>query len=500
MDVPFKKERKTEIGVDMTPGRIKKTGDIPEFKLGNLLRPVGRRGGGGFKPSNGTDAPEADSPLPVPAVPRFTAESSAPSEDSSRSASSAEKSTADKSHTAPKSRKSSFKPSRRCIVKVDYRNISTPAGKKSQARDANRRMVSARLMPFMKPDGSTVGAQVGYIKREDAIEGCLFNYKGNGLQALDEGMVVNEFDNRPTLTIILSPEDEGMDLYELTKRFMKDIYIPHAPSEPLFWCAAIHGNTEHKHVHIILSAEDIDGNDARIDRNYVHSGSLQKDTADILNDMSGYRTWKEQLALEKKAKNKLSFTWTDKTIFSNAVEQEDGTLKLILENINKKNGVKDKVSRRLQVYKKNGLAKNTDDRSGTWFIQPGTEERLRRQDFVDAFGLTEADFDNMIMDTRKTPAYAGTIIETAVAQYEMRKENSPDVILFMIKEQKNEEQKEGENVDKEKETEKIHLRREYVNKGEIMPTAELENVGSVTKEQIKAGIIKGLQLEKGRQK
>lgn len=440
MDAPFKKSKKTEIGVDMTPGYAKRKMEMPQTPLKpvDLMKGVGRGRRSAPRPS------EVSAPEPAPKVkpmPRTNASkpSSVPKVQKTNSQTPAK----------AKGKKFVYAAARNCIVKVDYRNYQK--GKGSAAGNTN--LVSARLAPFMKQNGgTTVGAQVGYIRREEAMEGALFTVRGNSFIAYNGAEAIYLFGDDPTMTVILSPEDPGADLTELTKRFMKDIYNNHVEEPPRFWCAAVHGNTDHKHVHIILSTIGENGKDARIDSGYVHSGRLQTDVSNILTEIQGSRTWNETLKANKRKRNALLLTHLDEIMFKHIEMQEDGTGKFLLKSLEepeKKNAgkkskktLKESVGRRLQTLKSAGLVYNTDDRSGTWFFKPGSFAKLRRADYAEIFGLAEAEINSMIIDSELTGAYSGTIIESA--------EKDEKNMLFMIKDD------EG----------KIHLRREYVKEAE----------------------------------
>lgn len=466
MDAPFTKKKKSEIGVDMTPGYVQRKWQIPQTPLKpvDLMKGVGRGRRSAPRPgevSTPETAPKVN-PMPRTAVSKPSVVPKAQNTNSQTPA------------KATKGKKFVYAAARHCIVKVDYRNYQKGKG----ANKGNTNLVSARLAPFMKKNGgTTVGAQVGYIRREEAMEGALFTVRGNSFIAYNGAEAIYLFGEDPTMTVILSPEDPGADLTELTKRFMKDIYNNHVEEPPRFWCAAVHGNTEHKHVHIILSTIGETGKDARLNYNYVHSGRLQTDVSEILTEIQGGRSWNETLKANKKKKNVVLLTSLDEVIFKHVEMQEDGTGKFLLKSLDEpgkendgkkpKKDLKKYVENRLKKLKRAGFVYNTDDRSGTWFFKPGTFAKLRRIDYAEIFGLTESEMNDMIIDSELTPAYAGTIIESA--------EKDKNNMLFMIKDD------EG----------KIHLRREYVK--ETDDKERLKNLDAVTIGAFKKGYMAKIQ-------
>ena len=106
---------------------------------------------------------------------------------------------------------------------------------------------------------------------------------------------------------------------------------------------------------------------------------------------------------------------------------------------------------------------------------------------MDAFGFTEKDFDNLIIDTYRTPPYTGTIIETAVKggddMWESRIENNKSeitkagkvketkgIMLFLIKDDDG----------------KLHLRREFING--VQDKKKKEAMTSVSANGFKKGL------------
>ena len=475
MDQLVKKEIKEEIGLDMRAGKARRRRIMPE-SIDKNNKPISsstprRRGSLGWhKITPKEDVADTVSPALRAARAVSMMPKSKPEKESVPY-------TKIRRPAPPRATRATRNEKRPCIVKVDSRH-SSKRGSKS--------LLSARLAPFMKQSGSATGARVGYIRREDAIDGMLFGTVGNEFVFYSGDEAIKNFGAGETETIIISPEDKGADLLELTRSFMRDIYPMHSDAMPRFWCAAIHGNTAHRHVHIITSTLGSDNKtNATLDYGYVHSGRLQSDVSTLLTLQQGYRTWYEINEAKRRKRMKLLSQSIDDDMLKNAKEQENGTKVFTLNSLESQ-VKKDKASRRLQVLKKAGFVTNGASK-GEWIFSADAEEKLKRLDYVDAFGFTEKDFDNLIIDTYRTPPYTGTIIETAVKggddMWDNRIENNKSEItkagkvketkgmmLFLIKDDDG----------------KLHLRREFING--VQDKKKKEAMTSVSAKGFKKGL------------
>lgn len=344
---------------------------------------------------------------------------------------------------------------RHCIVKVDLRGYK---GSTIGGSYGNKRLITTRLSPFNYGRGASgtgsTGGKVAYIGREEALEGQLFTCYGDKIRGWETTKdATDEFKTDPTMTIILSPEDPGADLVELTKRFMEEVYRPNSKEAPRLWVAGIHGNTNHKHVHILISCKGVHGGDAQLEKKFVFSGGLQKATGEILTQMQGPRTWAEEAAAEKRKNNRKKWLREDQVIYTTAKDhmhdagnevENRNELMFRMSNIeagNKK--LKASCSRRLYELKQWGLVKKGEKR-GTWILTLETENYLRSGEFAEAFALSEKDLESMKIDTPFDNPYSGEIMETVES-------NNGKMMYFMISETKPNEGK-------------IHLRKEAIMK------------------------------------
>lgn len=444
---PFEKEFREKYGLNMTPGKLAIRGGTG--KLPDVLDDKG--GGGGRrrrrgKTAKGQPAPAETKTEPSAKLPRLSK-------------------TGGKS-TVPKKSSRVTVPtngsSRRCIVKVDMRNY---AETNEGGRLGNKKYIATRLEPFIKntSSNSTGGnnwAKVAYIGRDEALDGQLFSYNETGsLVGWDGETAKTAFGTDPTLTVILSPEDPGADLIELTRRFMEDTYRSNAPEPPRLWVAGIHGNTKHRHVHILVSCKGINGGDAKVSPSAIYRLRLKDGAEKILTQIQGHRGWAEEAEAQRRSRNRMRLTPEDTAMFRavRAKERRDKkegrpvrTGLLVLSEIKPPSAKKEKsskssktsekqkdvqekkfkasCSRRLQELKTFGLVGKDGCGLGEWQFTPDAEDRLRIAEFEEEFGLTPEDIASMHLDKPFEKEYQGDIIEYAELQ-------DGKTMLFLIREQ-----------------------------------------------------------------
>lgn len=456
---PFEKERKTEIGLDMTPRRIVVrggSGTLPDPHLLDEMLKSGRKPRQTFE-GKPTSQRIPSSPRP-PRIPRTKPEKA----------------------DAPVSRRMKMPVGspRRCIVKVDMRGYA-PSDK---GKDGNKRLLGYRLDPFKSSSSVRTGSKMAYIGREEAIDGELFSYENGKLTGWDKTDASAMFGQDPTISIIISPEDQNVDLMELTRRFMEEVYRSNTSEAPSFWVAGIHGNTNHRHVHVVASCTGREGGNSKLYANCIYSGRLHRDTQRLLNDMMGPRGWAEEAEIMRRKQNRRKLTHTDEEMFRtvrnrrNEARKRGETVReglFVLSDIKAAGG--DKVntqkkksmcSRRLQELKGYGLAyKDETCGKGEWLFTPDAEEKLRLAEFEEEFGLTKEDLEEMKLDGPFEKAYTGEIMETVEL-------DDGETMLFLIKDH---------------DTGIIHLHRERV--GEEMKH-RIEGAENIAFRNIKDGLLR----------
>jgi type IV secretory pathway VirD2 relaxase len=112
--------------------------------------------------------------------------------------------------------------------------------------------------------------------------------------------------------LIISPEfGDRMDLEAHTRALLKcmerDLHTK------LEWAAAVHYNTDHPHVHVVLRGRDEQGEALRLPREYVQSG-IRSHAEDIATKQLGYRTERDAVEAQRREVPQLRFTTLDRMI------------------------------------------------------------------------------------------------------------------------------------------------------------------------------------------
>ena len=312
---PFEKEFREKYGLNMTPGKLmirNGSGKLPDIDI------LDDKGGGGGRRRRRIKTVKATGARPEP--------------DTEPNARLPRLSKTGGRRTIPKKSPYVTVPSngsaRRCIVKVDMRNYAeTTTG----GRLGNKKYIATRLEPFVKntvanSTGGNNWAKVAYIGRDEALDGKLFSCSETGsLVGWDGQTAIESFGTDPTLTVILSPEDPGADLIELTRRFMEDTYRSNAPEPPRLWVAGIHGNTKHRHVHILVSCKGVNGGDAKVSPSAIYRLRLKDGAEKILTEIQGHRGWAEEA--EAQRRNRKPFEKNGKTEGCDRKEVQGGVFK-----------------------------------------------------------------------------------------------------------------------------------------------------------------------------
>jgi type IV secretory pathway VirD2 relaxase len=112
--------------------------------------------------------------------------------------------------------------------------------------------------------------------------------------------------------LIVSPEfEERMDLAshtrDLLSRMERDL------GTALEWAAAVHYNTDHPHVHIVLRGRDGQGQPLRLPREYIKS-RIREHAQQLATKQLGYRTERDAIEGQRREISQLRFTSLDRII------------------------------------------------------------------------------------------------------------------------------------------------------------------------------------------
>ena len=122
---------------------------------------------------------------------------------------------------------------------------------------------------------------------------------GSDLDEYKAHMVANHF------KLIISPENQNVDLEVLTRHFIEQ--LENLTGYELYWEAAIHTNTEHRHAHLAINGVDKNGQKVQFTREMIKE-KMRTILSEAATNMVGERTYEEIKAEE--AKLPLSPRWT----------------------------------------------------------------------------------------------------------------------------------------------------------------------------------------------
>lgn len=95
---------------------------------------------------------------------------------------------------------------------------------------------------------------VAYAYKLDGIDG--FSAKSN---SVSEKEAQNMLEGKKVFKLVISPENEKLATHEFAKVVMKE--LEHLIDRKLVWVGTVHNDTDHKHIHVLISREDGDGLD-----------------------------------------------------------------------------------------------------------------------------------------------------------------------------------------------------------------------------------------------
>lgn len=110
---------------------------------------------------------------------------------------------------------------------------------------------------------------------------------------------------------MISPENTDMDYETLTRCFVSR--IEYLTGHGLYWKAAIHNDTGHRHIHLCINGKDTEGKDIFFEREMIKN-TMREMLKDIATKMIGPRTQKEIEMTKKRQLTMIRWTNLDKKI------------------------------------------------------------------------------------------------------------------------------------------------------------------------------------------
>lgn len=352
--------------------------------------------------------------------------------------------------------------SRRCTCKISYTN---------RVRGAGYDRSTVKCIEYIARKEATLAeGKPGWDKaREGSV---LYTYDRKGCRSyVNMKRAVKLLGEKGLFRIILSPEDPGADLNELARRFIKESFAPAVGCSGLKWVAANHFNTEHPHVHILVSRTPARGAKAKFtdDDNlicfhhqYITRGKAENGASKILTEMCGPRNVRENMEAVRKELSLMERSPVDRLIGENLEKCQGGWL-LSYDTLD---GNPDREQVRLMKQRANFLMMHSDavspaERQGWFFTEHWQrlfekEEIARRLD-TDGRDAGEIEFDDMKDERggKREEIPEGEIIDYRID------EKDPFLVFFSIRD------RDG----------KIHIRKERLDEDEGKNASEDSDEG-----------------------
>jgi hypothetical protein len=119
---------------------------------------------------------------------------------------------------------------------------------------------------------------------------------------------------------IISPESQGVDVEALAKVLVRRMEA--AAGYTFSWVGALHTDTAHKHVHLLINGIDKNGKDITFDRAFIKQ-TMREMAQDICTTMIGNRPQKEIQAVRERLPEANRHCYLDDTLKALAVYTDD---------------------------------------------------------------------------------------------------------------------------------------------------------------------------------
>lgn len=273
-------------------------------------------------------------------------------------------------------------------------------------------------LKYISRHSATIEEKPAY---EDAMPGQeLYTYTHTGMKKLmsfDEAAYMMR--DQEVFRIILSPEVGGnVDLSLFAKKFMEDSFsgVNGLGRRPSCYVACNHYDTDHPHVHILVSRSPAPGvNDKEkllgFPSSYISGHKAQNEAAAILTTMMGPLSRREYLENQQKLITAIGYSAFDRDIKnvqsrsydSNGILSEFVITKFELDHVSPRR--KKAVLARLSF-----LDADTDyvrrDLEGNYHLHPDWQKKLYAREKLDKMGLNAG---NAVWDQKVNTPYKGTI-------------------------------------------------------------------------------------------
>ena len=320
---------------------------------------------------------------------------------------------------------------RKCTVKVSY---SKETGDKAILYNSKKVGYIAREEATLAP------GKPFYETASDKLR-C-YTYEGERKVMVSNDEASRILGPYGVFRIILSPEDPDVDLSTFARKFMKESFSKAIGGYSPLWIAANHYNTEHPHVHILLSMvrPRAVGNDGRLsdgrmqkylyfNETYVKNRILYRDACRILTDFMGPRTPEQERFYNEKKVEDPGYTAIDRKIAERSHWDRDlqGVKNMTYAMYaNLPFTEKQLIRKRLRFLSENNPKVTYLGVGKGWRLEAGWDLLLKKKGQLERLGLDDGPERNVVFDDRDTPAYKGIIKSFSVD------DEDPEKLTFHI--------------------------------------------------------------------
>lgn len=330
-------------------------------------------------------------------------------------------------------RRSARRYMRRCTCKITFTNrVRNPVERSSQ-----------RCVEYIARADATLNSTrpVWEKAREGAV---VYTYTEEGdRRYISTREAAKMLGDKGLFRIILSPEDPDVDLAQYARRFMDESFSKAIGGRGARWVAANHFNTDHPHVHILVSRipdRRMEKAPCHVDedgllcyrRSYVTNGTVNRDAGRILTSMLGYRTPKENMEAMNREAGQQRRLPIDDTIAKLLIRsRKSGNYVLKYDVLN---SIPSRELARQIKKRANYLSRHSNAvkwwRNRGWFFLSSWQSILDKEELVrdlDTGGRTvrEISFDDM--GEEKAGAYEGEVVDYSIDP------EDPYTVVFSIR-------------------------------------------------------------------
>lgn len=321
---------------------------------------------------------------------------------------------------------------RKCTVKVSY---SKESGDKAV-------LYTGKKVGYISRAEATLADSKPFYETAEGERRC-YTYEGSRKVMITNEEACRILGDAGIFRIILSPEDPGVDLSEFARKFMRQVFTKAIGGYSPLWVAANHYNTEHPHVHILLSAirPNAIGTDGRrsdgglqrywyFNEKLVKNRTLYRDACRLLTDFIGPRTPEEERFYNQKKVENEGYTSIDKQIskYAHWDRQERGVRNINYDMFSKLTfSEKQLIRRRLRFLTGHSEKVSYDPSTKTWRLESGWDTDLKKKEHLESLKMLGVrNREEIIFDGKDTPAYEGVIKSFSVD------DEDPEKLTFHI--------------------------------------------------------------------